>query len=374
MTIDIILLFWWNGKSVFHLQISQIMMLIKNVSTSVNMAFNFVWIMGEVFITFNRKFMWMSWFIWIGDANLLCFIPWWTLRARLTSQIISIPNRFIFLTDTKVSWSWIFFAISYNVVVNGSLRAWLALVSSRVPIRSCLITVYFNAFVHIKVESLFGWACLICFDASLVLLIPLFIRRAIWYTLFIFDRPAMIWWALFAFQCFLVIGWFIWWTLETFKVYRVPIWGRRWAHWCCSSFLTLLGLWIKVFIWGALGNDWFWDTLLRKLIERFFFITNTTSLLNLIIERFVIIALITTVSLIIPKRSLRRTKWMSIVFLYHTFFGWWIKVVSLVTFLLSLFALPLLLVPCFIFIALTAFFYCRVKIRCRRWTWLTWIT
>lgn len=318
--------------------------------------------------------MWMSCVNRIRNASFLVFIPWCTLRTRLTSQIISIPNRFIFLADTNVSCSWIFFAISWHVVINSSWRTRLTLIGSRVPVRSCLIAVYFNALIQIKAESLFWWACLIYFDATLILVIPLLVKGTIRYAIFIFSWPAMIWWALLALQCFIVIQWFIWWTLETFKVYRVPIWGWRWTHWCCSSLLTLFGLWVKVFIKGALGRYWFWNTFFRQLIERLLFITNTASLLNLIIKRFVVTTLITTVSLIIPKRSFRRTKWMSIVFLYDTFFAWLIKVISFATLLLRGFALSWLLIPCLILVALTAFFYCWIKIWCWRWTRLAWIT
>lgn len=179
--------------------------------------------------------------------------------------------------------------------------------------------------------------------------------------------------ALFALQCFIIKCWFVCWTLKTFKVHRIPIWCRRWAHWSCTSFLALFWLVVKIFIRRTLGRNRFWHTFSCKLIKVFLLSTNPTSLFYLIVERLFITTLITTVCLIIPERSFRRTKWMCIVALHNTFFSWLIKVVTFTAFLLRRFTNSWLLIPCLILVTFSALFHDRVKIWCLCRTRLTWV-
>lgn len=175
-------------------------------------------------------------------------------------------------------------------------------------------------------------------------------------------------------QSFSIERRFICWALKTFEINRIPVWSWWWAHWSSSSFLTLLRLAVVIFIWGALWSNWFWDALLRKLIEALLISTYTTCFFNFIVERFIIPTLITAIGLIVPERSLRRTKWMSVITLHNTFLGRLIKIVTLSTILLRRLALSCLFVPFLIFVTFSTFSQSWVKIRSLYRTWLTRIT
>ena len=293
---------------------------------------------------------------WLGKTCFLQTVPNFTLRTRLASHILWIPQWLILVTNTHISRSRILLTSSNHIVVSSACRTRLTQIDSRIPVRILLITVYLNTFIHIKTERILLGTNLIRLDTLSIFLIPFLSCRTWLNTLLILIGPLKVWSTRLALSCFLIEWWCFWWTLQTLEIHWIPIWRGWRAHWCCTSLLARFSLCVIELIRPTCYSITLWRALLCILIKNLILCTYPAQLFYRIIKRPVITTLVTRIRHLIPERSLRWTQWMSIASLSYTFSTSRVPIVSISTILWWIFTYPCILVPCLIWIAFSTTF------------------
>lgn len=351
------------------------MVLVKHFFVPINMALLENWIM------YCPKCVWrflmpmgrVRCVNWRGETCLFQSVPNLALWTWLASQILRIPQRLILMTHTDISWSRVFFTSRSHIVINSSSRTGLTQARSRVPKRIFLITVDFNAFIQVITKSEFLWTCFISFNASFVVVVPLFTCGAGLNTLLISIGPDVVKWTGLALSSFRVEWGSRRGALETLEVDRIPVWGGWGTHGCSTSFFAGSSLWIVELISRTRGVLAFGSALFFVLVKNLLIGADSAYFSDRIIIGFLVATLVTGVGDFVPEGPFRGTQGVSIVVLGETLFCDWVKVIALAASLLGL-TNSRVLVPSLVQVAFTATLKNNVEIRGLGGTRLTWIT
>ncbi len=322
------------------------------------MALLHAWFVGLFCLLYTQAMAVRMWINWRWKTCFLQTVPNFAFWAWLASQVIRIPQGLVFMAHTHVAWFGIFFTVRSHVVKNCSERTWLAQIGSGVPKWIFLITVDLNALVHLKAEGKLLRASLISLDAFCVILVPFFSRRTWLNALLILVRPFEA-----SRTCFTLAGFLIErgsrrWALKTLEIGSVPIRSGGRAHWSRASLFASFSQIVIKFIRGTSNVLTLGRTLLCVLIESFIFVAHSTKLLNRIVVRFFVAALVAWEWHFVPERSFRWAQWMGVVALGHTFSARRIKIVAFTTCLCWWSTNSCVFIPCLVWVAFsTAFGY-----------------
>ncbi len=304
------------------------------------------------------------WVNWRWKTCFLQTVPNFAFGTWLASQVIRIPQGLVFMAHTHVTWFGIFFTVRSHIIKNCPERTWLAQIGSGVPKWIFLITVDLNALVHLKAEGKLLRTSLISLDAFCVILVPFFSRRTGLNALLVLVWPFKTSRTCFTLAGFLIERGSCRWALKALKVGSVPIRSGRRAHWSGASLFASFSQIVKELVRGTSNVLTFRRTLLCVLIKSFVFVAYSAKLLNRIVVRFFVAALVAWEWHFVPERSFRWAQWMGVVALGYTFSARRIKIVAFTACLGWWSANSCIFIPSLVWVAFSAAFGHWVKEWC----------